>query len=69
MIEIRTTQVIVGPEGMAVFDEAMFTVTIVDEASGEFVEVSQLENKIRVDSAEWPVLREAINRMIKECRK
>ena len=50
-------------------------VTIVDEAAGEYLEVTQQsahaevkEQTIMVTPDEWPVLREAIGRMIAECR-
>lgn len=49
------------------------TVAICDEAAGEFVEVTQHGRvdigKIQINPEEWPSLREAIDRMIKACRK
>ncbi len=45
-----------------------------DGDAGEFVIVSQhdhskvVENKIKIDPSEWPMLRKAIDQMIKECR-
>ena len=70
--ETRVTSVIVAPAGDPTFSEMATTVTITDEAAGEYVEVSQegRENlgKIAIDSIEWPAIRAAIDRMIAECR-
>lgn len=49
-------------------------VDIVDEAGGEFVKVSQNLGRTDGDGAifvspdEWPALRQAIDRMVVECR-
>jgi hypothetical protein len=71
--EIRTTQVTVLPTTESIFSEMATTVTIVDEAAGEFVEVSQSGTadygKIAIDSGEWPTLRDAINDLIAKCRE
>ena len=37
--ETRVTQLTVAPEGEAIFSEAATTITIDDEAAGEFVKV------------------------------
>lgn len=69
----RTTQVVVLPEGQPVFSEMATTVTIVDEAAGEFVEVVQSGRidlgKISINPNEWPALREAIDMMIAQCQR
>lgn len=71
--EIRTTAMTVAPEGEPTFSEMATTVEICDEAAGEFVEVKQRGRvdigKIQINPEEWPSLREAIDRMIKACRK
>lgn len=41
----------------------------VDDSAGDFVEVRQQIGKIAINHEEWPILREAIDRMIAECRK
>lgn len=64
----RVTRLHVLPEGEPLFSEQTFTVEIDDEAGGEFVVVSDSAEKIRIDAKEWPALREAIDRMVKECR-
>ena len=67
------TQVVVVNEGEAIYHESATTVSIDDEAAGEFVIVSQGDehavNKIKIDTHEWPHIRRAINKMIKRCRE
>lgn len=66
---IRLTQMTVAPkDDSPLFDERAFRVQIVDEAAGEFVEVSGPDGKIQIDPQEWPELRTAITNMIDECR-
>lgn len=67
----RTIALAVLPEGERIFAESVTEVRIQDEAAGEFVEIVQpnrTEPGIAVDPVEWPALREAIDRMIGECR-
>ena len=59
--ETRTTKVTVLFKGESLFHESATEVEIVDEAEGEFLEVSQ-------NIYEWPALKAAIDKMIKECR-
>ena len=70
--EIRTTSMIVLPTTEPLFSEMATTVTIVDEAGGELVEVSQSGHedlgKIAITSEEWPHLRQAIDTLIAQCR-
>ncbi len=70
--ETRILSLIVLPESEAIFSEQATTVTIEDDAGGEFVVIEQLglvdAGKIRIDSTEWPAIRAAIDRMIEECR-
>lgn len=70
--EIRTTGLIVVPESQRLFDERATEIRIVDEANGEFVSVRQPRDdgvgELRIDKDEWPTLREAIDRMVGECR-
>jgi hypothetical protein len=71
--ETRTTKITVLPKGEPLFHEGATEITIVDEAAGEYLEVSQCsdshEGKIKIDCVEWPALKAAIDKMIKECRK
>jgi hypothetical protein len=65
----RVTRLHVLPEGEPLFSEQAFTVEIDDEAGGEFVVVRDRDGEIRLNAEEWPALREAIDRMVKECRE
>lgn len=71
--ETRTTKLTVLLKGESLFHESATEVEIVDEAGGEYLEVSQCsdsyEGKIAIDPYEWPALKAAIDKMIKECRK
>jgi hypothetical protein len=72
-LEIRTMALVVLSVGDKTFCEAATKVEIDDEAGGEFVIVSQdgaprEGNAVAISPEEWPVLREAIDRMIAECR-
>ena len=70
--EIRTLSVLVVPKEQPTFSEYATEIKIVDEAAGEFLEVSQTGRtdlgKIAINPEEWPTLRDAIDRMIKQCR-
>lgn len=67
----RITQVMVLPEGQPIWSEMATTVSITDEAAGEFVEVSQSTRdgcrKIAFEKQEWPALRAAIEEMLSRC--
>ena len=68
----RVTRIAVGPQDEPLFSEMVTTVEIVDEAGGEFVEVIQHGGegigKIQISPEDWPALRAAINRLVRECR-
>lgn len=68
----RVTQLVVLPASQPLFSEMATTVEIVDEAAGEYVEVQQVGRshlgKIAINPEEWPALRSAINRLVKQCR-
>ena len=94
--EIRTLCVLVVPQDQPTFSEYATEIKIVDEAAGEFLEVSQCGRtdlgkiaiaratfasvagksqcgrtdlgKIAISPQEWPTLRDAIDRMINQCR-
>jgi len=71
-LEIRVTRLTITPINAELFHERAIHVSIVDEAGGEFVEVTQNDSMspgtIRLDADEWPSLREAIDRMVDKCR-
>ena len=70
--EIRTIKLIVAPEGEQVYSEMVTSVEIKDEAAGEFVMVSQSGRidigQVAISPEEWPTIRDAIDRMISQCR-
>jgi hypothetical protein len=59
---------IVGVKGEQIFDDSVTEIEIVDEAAGEFLEISQDNVKLRFDAEEWPHVRDAIEKMFKLCR-
>jgi hypothetical protein len=65
----RTTEITLMKEDGNTFDEGNFVLAIEDEGSGEWVKIVEQqdeEHNIRIDPAEWPVLREAIDKMMAE---
>jgi len=70
--ETRTSKIVVTRKGEPIFEEFATSIEIVDEAAGEYVEVSQLsdeyDGKIAICKEEWPAIRAAINKMLKQCR-
>jgi hypothetical protein len=59
---------IVGVKGQQIFDDSVTEIEIVDEAAGEFLEISQEGGKLRFDPEEWPHVRDAVEKMFKMCR-
>jgi hypothetical protein len=71
--ETRTLKIAVCIKGEAIFHEGTTEIEIVDEAAGEFLKITQSNEEvepgvIKIDPHEWPMLKAAIDRMIKECR-
>jgi hypothetical protein len=70
--ETRTLKIGVCLKGEPTFHNSMTEIEIVDEVAGEFLEIKQCsddrEGSIRIDPYEWPTLKAAIDKMIKECR-
>ena len=66
--ETRTTKMIIGVKGQQIFDDSVTEIEIVDEAAGEFLEISQEGGKLRFDPEEWPHVRDAVEKMFKLCR-
>lgn len=72
-METRTLKIALVPEGKPIFDESVTTIEIQDDAAGEYVEIQQInddakQGTIKIDPEEWPALRDAIQRMLDECR-
>ena len=70
--ETRITKVTVLPKGEDLFHEGATEIAIVDEAGGEYLEIKQCsdmyDGTIAIDLYEWPAIKAAIDKMIKECR-
>lgn len=68
----RTQSLIVMPEGDSLFSEMATTITIEDDGGGEFLSVEQTgvsaAGRIHIDKIEWVALRDAIEKMLAECR-
>lgn len=71
--EKRTIKIAVLPKGKPLLDEQATFIEIMDEAGGEFLEISQSsgsrEQSIRLDDEEWPLVRDAIEELAKEIKK
>ncbi len=72
-ITTRTVALHVGSSGEPTFDEMAYWVKIDDEAGGEYVvlrsnECSATAGEVKIDPADWPALRSAIDTMISECK-
>lgn len=68
--KIRTTQIMVHPaDDDSTLSEMATTVSIDDEGGGEYVKAEQVTTgAILINPDEWPAIREAIDRMVSECR-
>jgi hypothetical protein len=71
--KIRVTQLSIMPQDEPIFSEQCTTITILDEAAGEFLEVVQQagskevkEQTIQITPEEWPHLQKAIEWMLTE---
>ena len=70
--EARVMSMVVLPKGQPIYSEMATTVSLDDEAAGEYLVLEQQgfegAGKVRVTAEEWPALRRAINRMARLCR-
>lgn len=70
--ETRVTAITVCHKCAPLFSESATLIEIVDHAAGEFVKVSQSvlggAEKISISPAEWPHIRDAIAKLVGECR-
>ena len=71
--KIRVTQLSIMPRYEPIFSEQCTTITILDEAAGEFLEVVHQagskevkEQSIQITPEEWPRLQKAIEWMLTE---
>lgn len=70
-MKTRITQLTVAPEGADLYDDRSTHIEIDDEGGGEFITISQPEAtaNIRIDLGEWPAIRAAVNKLVKECKE
>lgn len=57
------------PEGEPIFSERGYTVTIEDDAGGEFIKLASHQDDgaaIAFDPAEWPAIQALVDRMVRE---
>jgi len=71
--ETRTLKIGVLMKGESIFHKSMTEIEIIDEAGGEFLKITQSPDdketqEILIDPYEWPTLKDAIDKMINECR-
>lgn len=56
-----------------IFDRAGYTVSIEDEAAGEFVRITDHSDSttegIAIEPADWPVLKDAITHAMSQCQR
>jgi hypothetical protein len=72
--ETRITRLHIVPEGDPIFSEQATEIEIANESAGEFVVVSQpsvigdYEGKVCIDPANWPAIKDAIEKLLADCR-
>ena len=66
----RTIAVMICRESEGILDEYGTIIRVTDEGAGEFItlEPAISTNQIGVTKKEWPVLRDAIEKLLGECR-
>ena len=62
----RLTGVAIAPEGRAPDSEGETKISVVYEG-GAFIAINQDDQEVRIDPEEWPLVRNAIEQMLKEC--
>ena len=70
----RTTQIMILPEGEPIFSDMGTSITIRDDAAGEYLVIGQVRDdsekgEILVSDNEWPEIYMGIERMIGEIRQ
>ena len=65
-MKLRPIAWCVSPENEPMFSKLSYTITIVDEGAGEYIQVEDKDGKIGFNTEEWPHLRDAIEIAIKQ---
>lgn len=60
---------VILPKGDSLFSERAIIVGMEDDAGGPYVVVKQERGEIALDPEEWPLVREAIERMLRSCEQ
>lgn len=68
-METRVTAISVGPEGANTMDDHVTLVQIENEG-GEYVTLQNVDGRgiVAINPEEWPAIRRAVNRLIRDCR-
>lgn len=66
--ETRTTELTVGPTGSDKYGRDPTYIAITSEGGGEYVTVNQSTGPISITPEEWPYIRDAVDKLIGECR-
>lgn len=68
--EAICTRITVKPVEEPIFSERVTHIGIADEAAGCFVEITQtVEGPIQIDDCDWPLIRDAVEAMMAECKR
>lgn len=71
--ETRVISLVVKPVKEPNFSELATTISIDSEGSGEFITIKQQgrndENVVGIDPCEWPLIKEAVERLLADCRE
>jgi hypothetical protein len=65
-MKLRPISWCVSPETEPTFSELSYTIRILDEGCGEYLQVEDSNGKIDFNAQEWPHLRDAIEVAIKQ---
>jgi hypothetical protein len=69
--ETLVCEVRIVPKGKAIFEDTAVIIRREDHAAGEFITISGPEGEtfVPIDRLEWPVVRNAIDKMVGELRE
>lgn len=71
----RITKMSVLPDNCSIFEYTATHIAIDDEGAGEYVTITQHtddrhgDHVVNINPDEWPAIRAAVNKMIKECKE
>ena len=70
----RITKMSVLPDNCSIFECEATHIAIDDEGAGEYVTITQHtddrhgDHVVNINPSEWPAIRAAVNKLIKECK-